>query len=172
MTLILDSDRLALLAKNTSHGIVTVLARQLAQKGESIEFADDDLRGLAADDPSGLGELLRDITFVGEGTGCYSNFDVEPGWEPIAGKLPNELLFELMGDAALEPAEAARAMAYSHAALGLTVAWYWDGDGTLIFHAPGRFALVNHDCKCSEWDSVDLQEELKKRWNYAEIAGA
>lgn len=96
------------------------------------------------------GEVLRAFTFVGEGFGCYRNFDVRPDaahidedkqaafWRLLGYEDPDECAD--MGDA------------YSFRALGLEIEvyWYWDGDGTLAYligdSQPLR-CVVNTDCK-------------------------
>lgn len=79
--------------------------------------------------PDALGEVLRAWAFVGEGTGCYSTFDVRPDREEIElirwFKHPN----------------------------GIEMGWHWDGDGCLAFFVPELAdedytgAVTNGDCK-------------------------
>jgi len=105
------------------------------------------------------GEMLRQVTFVGgkDDVGCYSTFDVAPGFKPVKA---GEALFEAMwqripsGD---DYEEISRITAHYNPLLGLLVAWHWDGDGHLYFDSlPLGFAIENTDCKKGYgWDSAN-----------------
>jgi hypothetical protein len=102
------------------------------------------------------GELLRAWAFVG-GFGCCETFDLREGFQPIT---PTPLLLSAVYGRPFEPEwdgdDLARMSAFHHP-LGVTVAWVWDGDGTLYFDAPELGgAWVNTDCKKSSgWDTAD-----------------
>lgn len=96
--------------------------------------------------PDAAGEFLRSQFFVGEGLGCYSNFD----WNPLAEKLPDsKLRADENGD--WVPDVFSRRMKIR----GITVvcSYWWDGDGNLAFHFPDLgTSLENSDCKsCEGW---------------------
>lgn len=128
----------------------------------NIEIDAARLTRLAEYDTDALGEFLRTLAFTGEGFGCYANFDLEAGFEPV-DNIPVAILIELMGaEDALGAGSNTRAEGYHNAALDLTVYWYWDGDGVLIFDAED-FTLVNHDCKCTyDWHSIDLTAQARQ----------
>lgn len=169
MKLVLTPKHLHLIADhNSGESILPLLATAAAGAGLSITLDDSDLQDLEERNPDGLGELLRDISFTAEGMGCYENFDLVPGFEKIENISPL-VLFEIMGEFALEPKEASRAEGYHNPDLGISVYWHWDGDGTLLFDCEA-FTLVNHDCKCSYgWSPVDLKAEIRRRHDYGQL---
>lgn len=118
---------------------------------------------VARTSPDVLGELLRDLTFVGEGFGCYSTFDVRDDarewseedrrtfwrWCNRADRHfePGEL-DEIIEDAT----KMGSGYSWMLGELVIDCCWYWDGDGTLCFRvlneAEGVVRLVvNDDCK-------------------------
>lgn len=117
---------------------------------------------------NGVGEVLRAITFVGSGYGCYENFEVRPDatpWsaehlEAFIGKVfPNHLddLDSLKG--------VAKGHTFQEGSIRVDVFWYWDGDGTLYFRVEEDGAtvreLINTDCKHDdEW--VELEDKLPR----------
>lgn len=133
-------------------------------------------------DVAAVGELLRSVTFVGEGLGCYSNFDVRDDaveWPEerrrtfydvahnSAGFVdPDEPEWDEARQAELE-LEVKGGQSYSFKIDGfdIDVTWYWDGDGVLayaIWEGPELVrTLLNSDCKKSnywfdEYGGVDL----------------
>lgn len=108
--------------------------------------------------PDELGEHLRRITFVGEGFGCYMNFDIRPhgplhkrdairllGWDPDEewdGLGYNWDVEEPVGGCFYHP--------YTPDVL-VSFAYLWDGDGRLVFRIWDRSGCVrtveNSDCK-------------------------
>ena len=96
------------------------------------------------------GEILRDMTFTDDGFGCYSNFDLRSGFRKIA-KTPTRLL-DIQDE--IEWSQ------FYNPALGIFVAWYWDGDGTLYFEYPG-IRLIHNDCKNDyEWEFLPAKIEI------------
>jgi len=97
------------------------------------------------EDASLFGEALRDYAFIKENKydlGCYSTFKLKDeflkvGKESALGK---ELLKYLDDDQDIE--------VYSNTEIHL--AWYWDGDGTLLIKEGNRVA-INNDCKRDGW---------------------
>lgn len=131
-------------------------------------FAD---RILRTADPCAVGEILRDLTFVGEGYGCYTNFDVREDavewsterrrdyWQALGY---DEDPDEEWGMIASEAAANGRGFTYELDGYRIDVCWEWDGDGTLTFVVwrDGEIlrCLYNGDCKKSNrW--VDDQHE-------------
>lgn len=108
---------------------------------------------LHADD---LGETLRALTFPDGGIGCYSTFDVrrpERKWRR-ARRL--ELWTMLGYDDPDDPgrvgecADLGEGYTWQLDDLVVSVCWFWDGDGTLVFDARDgckRRVLVNTDCR-------------------------
>lgn len=141
-------------------------------EGESITQNADQRRALTIhapipvidSDPNVLGEHLREVTFVGEGYGCYDTFDVRPDAEDLGHE---EAMKFIMGDAdasedwALD-AERFEGRRFRYQGLIIDCFWYWDGDGTLAFRIThpllGLLRVIeNDDCKKSYcWDDVDL----------------
>lgn len=121
------------------------------------------LKRLAETTNNGLGEALRALTFVGNGYGCYSNFDVRPDAVPW----PNDYrrFFVELTEFNLSPNELATRVTQSHGYryhiddLTIDVFWVWDGDGTLCFRlkegANVLAQITTHDCKhCDEWEEI------------------
>src|SRR3989338_753088 len=103
--------------------------------------------------PNGLGEALRDITFVGEGFGCYENFTVRKDAREWTRKevasLAKERLERIDDDDFI--ARAGKGYTFQEGTATVDVFWYWDGDGTLYFRVrDGNETIgevVNDDCK-------------------------
>lgn len=96
-----------------------------------------------------VGELLRSITFIGEGIGCYENFDVRSDAENITKQLDdlNREFELLLNDEDIEIATAFRFYDYG---IRIIVIWFWESDGTLIFYfdcEQGSYIIRNDDCK-------------------------
>lgn len=130
----------------------------------------------------GLGELLRAVTFVGEGYGCYQNFDVRPDatkWskEQLATFIEGHLRTKytrneddqdedrnegkFIPDHRADDWRAdAEGYTFDEDGLKVDVIWHWDGDGTLAFRVKQedgkvKHLLVHHDCKNDyEWDDI------------------
>ena len=93
-------------------------------------------------DANTAGELLRELCFVG-GYGCYSTFDLVGGFEEVAPEtLSLPVRTALAGCWAKDPATVRQMRGYVHRETGLGVAWYWDGDGTLVFKRGDLFEVV------------------------------
>jgi hypothetical protein len=131
-------------------------------------FAD---RILRTADPCAVGEILRDLTFVGEGYGCYSTFEVREDarewtreqrrdyWVAFGYDEKGEEVWDWTAD---EAADLGQGYTYELDGYRIDVCWYWDGDGTLTFVVwrGGEIlrSLYNGDCKKSNrW--VDDQHE-------------
>lgn len=93
-------------------------------------------------DPDILGELLRQLSFTNEGYGCYENFNLRKEFTPQ----DNEVAAKLIDDGYGETDEDILEYAKSFTNGIWNVAWYWDGDGTLVFWNED-FAVINEDCK-------------------------
>jgi len=106
---------------------------------------------LAVKDPNVLGEALLDYTFVGDGRGCYSNFDLRPSFRRYtAGK--DMFCEEFLGcsdypDGYCEE-DIENIKSYIDPEIDLTVIYHWDGDGHLIFKL-GDIVIENDDIKKS-----------------------
>lgn len=132
----------------------------------------------------GLGELLRTVTFRGEGCGCYENFDVRSDAAKWSEDQLNAFIVTHLRDDEHPNNEEGRFISswdldyirprmegYTFTEDGLTidVFWYWDGDGTLAFQVRQdgkvKHILVHHDCKNDyEWENITPTdpEELRK----------
>lgn len=110
----------------------------------------------AAKDANIMGESLREYCFK-EHYGCYSCFElidsfeeVKPDhdyWQDLAFKShysnPED---EFYNDCSF--------YCYHSQKLNITVGWYWDSDGTLIFKHKDKY-ILNTDCKKSNhWEFV------------------
>lgn len=122
----------------------------------------------------GLGELLRAVTFVGEGCGCYENFNIRSDATKWSEEQLNAFIAEHLRDDKHPNNEKEkfipswdldiirhRVEGYTFTEDGLTVDvfWYWDGDGTLAFQVKKdgkvKHILVHHDCKNDyEWENI------------------
>lgn len=113
-------------------------------------------------DANTAGELLRELCFVG-GYGCYSTFDLVDGFEKVAPEtLSLPVRTALAGCWAKDAQTIERMDSYVHRETGLGVAWYWDGDGTLVFKR-GELFLYNSDCKKDHgWEALGRGD-----WVYA-----
>lgn len=106
--------------------------------------------------PDTLGELLREMTFVGEGYGCYVNFDVRRDAAPLPHATAKRILIgDDPEDWADYPDDTFSGYVYVFDGLIVEAYWYWDGDGTLVFRLrsgalsePIR-TIGNGDCKKS-----------------------
>lgn len=118
--------------------------------------------------PDALGEILRRWAFVGEGFGCYSNFDIRPEFERVH---TSYLEFSKMMGRPYSPPdshsygwgdtddEMMERMEWFKHPNGIEMGWYWDGDGTLCFYVPELKddyydgTVYNTDCKKSSgWE--------------------
>ena len=113
----------------------------------------------ALEDPNVLGEALLKYSFVGEGRGCYNNFELRPSFRLFSsGK--NGFADHFLGEGDLYDTyeysqEIDRISSYLDAEIELAVAWLWDGDGHLIFQL-GEVMLENTDIKKSNnWRFID-----------------
>lgn len=90
-----------------------------------------------------LGELFRSYAFDCDETevGCYSCFDLAESFEKIKDKGILKDISELLG---LDEGEHFEASQDKES--GLVVAWFWEGDGTLLF-IYDEIVVCNTDCK-------------------------
>ena len=106
--------------------------------------------------PDAAGELLREYCFIGQGFGCYDNFDLRPEFVKCE---PSNLIKELCVGYNLENLDMTwgessegylndieRIHCYLNG--GLIVAWLCDGDTTLVFQEGDR-VIFNGDAKKS-----------------------
>jgi len=104
--------------------------------------------------PCALGEILRELTFTSQGYGCYENFIVREEFVEISNYEGANLLDYDCAQEAIDSDIAEHARAYSNGTWN--VAWYWDGDGSLVFWND-EFAIINEDCKKDyTWKSIKL----------------
>jgi len=105
--------------------------------------------------PNVFGEFIRDFAFVKHKEydfGCYSTFDLQPDFEPIEkeSKQGKKILRLLGWDDLDSYGEDIAEEIWKGSSLytdGIfVVAWYWDGDGTLLVGCDDEFA-INDDCK-------------------------
>lgn len=125
-------------------------------------------------DPNILGELLRGECFVpdqyGNDYGCYSTFDLTEDFKPVLPdtdkgraildvliKADSYLYYE-KGDYSTYLQDVPGITFFSNGAID--IAWYWDGDGTLLFISHElQKAVVNSDCKKDYcWRFVNYKE--------------
>jgi hypothetical protein len=112
--------------------------------------------------PCGLGEALRAITFVGDGFGCYSDFNVRTDATPWS----REQIKSFVGDNDDSDFIVKAAEGYTFQEGGVTIDafWYWDGDGTLQFRVKEGGKVIrevtNTDCKqdCG-WEEIEHPAE-------------
>ena len=111
------------------------------------------------DNPCEFGETLRDYCFIpneyGQDVGCYSTFTLRPEFKKISKKseLGKRLLEYLGWDT--EYNDDIKDMAHLYSNNGIHIAWYWDGDGTLVFWE-GNKVVYNGDCKKDYvWEWLD-----------------
>jgi hypothetical protein len=114
----------------------------------------------AKQDECVLGEALLEYAFPGDGRGCYSNFELRDSFVPFpegVDKYKNYLLgsiYEVDEDYPEEfhcPEELKRIHSFIDSETNLKVAWFWDGDGHLIFESDD-FCIENPDIKkSSRW---------------------
>ncbi len=110
--------------------------------------------------PDAVGEVLRNWAFVGDGYGCYSNFDIRIEFQPkevgyrefkmLMGRDYEMILSDWGGETDEELRQEIRWFVHPN---GIEMGYYWDGDGTLLFYIPELVkdefdgTVVNMDCK-------------------------
>ena len=107
--------------------------------------------------PNLFGETVRDYAFVKHKDydyGCYSTFELLPEFKEVKeGELLDKLIDELNegndwdeGYTRQMFIQESRPQCFSNGEIH--VAWYWDGDGTLlVVSEPDGRAAINTDCK-------------------------
>lgn len=121
------------------------------------------LKKLAETTTNGLGEALRALTFVGNGFGCYQNFDVRPD----AIVLQNDERLRFIGNnrSSLEHwgtlFDGNDIYRYCVDCLTIDIFWVWDGDGMLYFRLRDSeetlAEIINYDCKhTNEWEECKM----------------
>jgi hypothetical protein len=100
-----------------------------------------------------LGEILLKYCFIGEGRGCYSNFNLRPEFRLYtAGK--DQFSRHLLGDCISWMTESDYEQeinsinSYIDAELDLVIVWLYEHDGHLVFKF-GDIMLENTDIKKS-----------------------
>jgi hypothetical protein len=122
---------------------------------------------LAGLSPDVAGELLRELTFVGEGYGCYSTFEVRDGAVQWGEESRRKFWLQLedpnddeASERALELAGWGEGYTYTLGPVVVNVCWYWDGDGCLAFQVRGpdfERVVENTDCKKSYgWNEIGV----------------
>lgn len=105
----------------------------------------DRLCEIVFEHPDILGETLRSLCFVGEGLGCYSQFNVNSGLMPVL-KPTNEVETAIFDMQKSQMGDFGSVSCYYHTEFEIYMFYWWDGDGTLGFVIDNRW-LVNTDCK-------------------------
>lgn len=100
-----------------------------------------------------FGEELRRKSFVGEGLGCYANFEVNSHYNRIEEERLKAVFlhyflddFDLVFDTLSFNQIVKDIQLYVNYTLNIIMAYYWDGDGALLFITP-HYRLYNNDCK-------------------------
>lgn len=132
----------------------------------------DRSRLLVTDDACWLGEGLRRITFVGEGYGCYEDFDTRDDARPWSASQVMRFFATYVfayPDDWTQAGHDGTGLTFQYEEWLIDCAWVWDGDGTLVFAVREGDRIVrllcNHDCKRShEW--VDL---VVPDWSHARM---
>ena len=91
-------------------------------------------------DPNALGETFRSHAFAAHADGLDQDFRLRAGFEAVADARELRDLRAICGTDYLGDLRAFR-----EAATGLTVAWHWEGRGTLLFLYDG-VGVVARDC--------------------------
>lgn len=104
------------------------------------------------EDADMLGEVLLRYAFIGEGRGCYSNFELRPSFR-LWAKGKDSFSEYLVGNQDIYSVEeyeeeVNKISSYLDAEIELAVVWLWNGDGSLIFQL-GDIILENTDIKKS-----------------------
>lgn len=104
-------------------------------------------------DANVMGELLRAFTFVGDGYGCYENFQVRSDATELT-RIDRinywSEIYEYSDETASEAADLGKAYMFKVGGLRIECFWFWDGDGFLSFTVDdhGNVKTVfNDDCK-------------------------
>lgn len=124
--------------------------------------------------PNTIGELFRDQTFVGEGFGCYSNFDVRADAVPLNTNVLREFWIEFSKREASkhhvawgfdclqdvdDQMDHSQGYYWQHQGLEVWCVWIWDGDGHLVFRVK--------DTQTAEWMMVSNTDCKKDhRWEF------
>lgn len=114
------------------------------------------------EDANDFGEALRKYSFKEE-TGCYSCFDLLDSFVKVKKHSKTFKFFSniLLGSVyeyvyrnecdekeakKLLQEDMKRCVVYEHRTFPVQIAWFWDGDGTLIIKEKDKIA-INRDCK-------------------------
>jgi hypothetical protein len=125
-------------------------------------------------DPNKVGEYLRDESFIKVNKfdyGCYSTFELQPNFKQITGNRRLRLLGKLMNFDFCCRKISENLFAYVRFDNNqpLIIAWYWDGDGTLLF-ATKSFIIINTDCKKDDcWEQVTSGKDLTPLFNFTDL---
>lgn len=111
--------------------------------------------------------MLREVTFPGDGYGCYSTFEVREAARKWAHRERVNWWRgfgygddEESGTTAKEAADMGAGYSYEIGGYQINVCWFWDGDGILTFEVCDSTGYVlrrleNNDCKKSyRWEDV------------------
>ena len=107
---------------------------------------------------NGKGEALRSLVFnqyQGKEyyTGCYSTFDINPGFEEID---PEK--YKYIYDKIKPNDEFIDINVTAYESKDIVAMWWWDGDGDLTIWIKGEPHFYNNgDCKCDyEWIEMEI----------------
>jgi len=110
-----------------------------------------------------IGEWLRQITFVGEGYGCYDNFEPRKDATDWNADKRRSFITDLdlvCNELVEEAVRESHGYTYQLGSVQVEVFWWWDGDGDLVFRITGdekqgSFAIRNTDCKKAyDWERI------------------
>jgi hypothetical protein len=108
------------------------------------------------------GEELRRKSFVGEGLGCYANFEIHNDYIEVANDFAKSMYLPYFLDMyylSLNIQEIFDCLQlvklYINYGSNTVMAYYWDGDGSLLFITP-HYAIINRDCKkINNWKELN-----------------
>lgn len=108
-----------------------------------------------------FGEELRRKTFIGEGLGCYANFEIHSDYIEIISSHIKAMYLHYFFDLYylsfnLHDVEEylKELKIYANYSTNTIVAYHWDGDGTLLFMTP-HYNIINTDCKkINNWSLI------------------
>jgi hypothetical protein len=120
-------------------------------------------------DPNALGELLREAGFIGEGLGCYYNFDVRADAKEWDSAERQNFYTQIGWIDPTDPDEwndweevvnKSHGYSFSFENVKVEMAWYWDGDGVLAYRVwrdkELLRSIINSDCKKPyRWEEVE-----------------
>lgn len=113
------------------------------------------------DDINFFGEELRRKAFIGEGLGCYANFEVNPDYVEVLDLKIKAIylhyffdLYYLSFNLSDTEIYLKDIRVYINNSSNTVMVYHWDGDGSLLFMTP-HYTILNPDCKkINDWRIV------------------